>query len=160
MSSKPKSLNRSRGMTLIEVLLAVLIFAGGMLGMSAFQSRILSISQLAYLNNYANLFAYDMLDRIKSNQIYGVEGPGYSVDPGDPPSEYPVKCVNGDCTPAELAAYDIDQWKFLVHEHLPGGDGSIAKSDEPEGRVYTISIFFDDSKGEKEKKQVTVRGIL
>ncbi|WP_083232669.1 type IV pilus modification protein PilV [Endozoicomonas atrinae] len=140
-------ISKDHGFTLIEVLIAVLILASGMLGISAIQSRSLSYGQIAYFNNTANALGYDMLDRIKANRVVSVDGAGYTVAIGSIPTAYPNDCVVGTCTPAELASYDVNQWKFIVNRQLPNGDGSITFTDTPEGRSYTITIFFDDIKG-------------
>lgn len=148
----------SYGFTLVEVLISVLILASGMLGISAVQTRSLSYSQIAYFNNAANTIGYDMLDRIRSNPVFSIDGPGYSVGLGSIPTVYPDNCVVADCTPAQLATYDINQWKFIINEQLPNGDGSVVMADTPEGRVYTITIFFDDSRGALPRRNVIIRG--
>lgn len=151
---------RNRGTTLIEVLAAVLILAGGLLGMAALQTRSLTYSNIAYFNTRASMLAYDMLDRIKANSVYSIDGPGYTASLGSIPSNYPRDCETSDCTPTNLAKYDIDQWKFMVDNQLPEGDASIQRVDSPEGRTYTISVFFDDSKGAEARRQIQIRSIL
>lgn len=91
------------GITLIEVLIAVLILAGGMLGTAALQGRSLIYNNQAYLNTQATMVAYDMLDRIRANSVYGLDGPGYSVSLGNLPATYPTTCEIATCTPVELA---------------------------------------------------------
>lgn len=151
---------RQKGITLIEVLITILILAGGLLGMAALQSRSLMFNNAAYLNTLSNMLAFDMLDRIRANKVYAINGPGYSVSVGNVPSSYADYCETGDCSPVELARYDIGQWKFLLDQHLPDGDGTIVKTDTPEGRNYTITVFFDDSKGQESRRQVILRSTL
>ena len=148
------------GVTLIEVLITVLILAGGMLGTAALQSRSLAYNNQAYLNTQANMMAYDMLDRMIANSAYSIDGPGYSASLGNMPAAYSTTCETGSCTPDELALYDIEQWKFLINEQLPNADGTIQKADTPEGRNYTISIFFDDSRGQQSRRQIILRSTM
>ena len=151
---------QQKGVTLIEVLITILILAGGMLGMAALQSRSLMFNNIAYLNTLSNMMAFDMLDRIRANSVYAIDGPGYSVSVGNTPADYNNDCETGNCTPVELAQYDIDQWKYLLDQHLPDGDGTIVKTDSPEGRNYTITVFFDDSKGQDSPRQIILRSTL
>ncbi len=147
-------------MTLLEILITVIILASGLLGMAALQTRSISYNNIAYLNSLSNILAYDMLDRIRANPVYALNGAGYSASVGNVPATYPDDCDTADCTPAELAVYDIAQWKFILNAQLPDSDGSIVKTDTPEGRNYTITVFFDDSKGQQSRRQVILRSTL
>ncbi len=161
MSSGSLSSRRSEpGMTLVEILITVVILASGLLGMAALQTRSISYNSIAYLNSLSNIIAYDMLDRIKANPVYAVDGPGYSASVGNVPTTYPDDCDTADCTPSELARYDIEQWKFILDAQLPNADGSIVRTDTPEGRNYTITVFFDDSKGQQPRRQVILRSTM
>ncbi len=151
---------KQKGVSLIEVMIAVFILASGLLGMAALQTRSLDYNNIAHLNNRANMIAYDILDRIKANSSHSINGPGYRVSLGNIPSQYRTTCETRDCDPAELAAYDIDQWKFIIDRQLPDGDGSIIISDNADGRTYTITIFFDDSKGQESRKQIVLRSLM
>lgn len=145
------------GFTLVEVLISVLILTSGMLVISVLQMKSLSFNQTAYFNNVANIIGYDMLDRIRSNPVIAVDGSGYRASTGSIPSTYPDNCVDADCTPEQLASYDVNQWKFIINEQLPDGDGTIVMTESREGRVYTITIFFDDSKGTLSRRSVVIR---
>ncbi len=148
-----------QGFTLLEVLVSVLILAAGMLGVSVIQSRSLAYGQIAHLNNAANTIAYDMLDRIRANRIFSVDGTGYSAGLGNIPSVYPVDCEVSTCTPSQLANYDIGQWKFILDQQLPNADGTITFANGSVSRVYTITIFFDDNKGASAaRRSVVVEG--
>ena len=145
------------GFTLVEVLVSVLILTSGMLVISAVQTKSLSFNQAAYFNNAANVIGYDMLGRIRSNPVIAVNGAGYKAVLGSIPKSYPDNCVKADCTPAQLASYDINQWKFIINERLPDGDGTISMVKTGKRRVYTITIFFDDSKGTLPGRSVVIR---
>ena len=145
---------------MVEIMIAVLILAVGLVGVSSLANRSISYNQSAYYTGMANVLAYDMLDRIKANTTFSVNGTGYAVNLGGTPSRYVVNCEgnNANCTPRQMATYDISQWKFLLAEHLPEGDGTIVAVDRPEGRVYTITVVFDDSKGTSPRRSVVVEG--
>jgi len=60
-------LSNSKGFTLIEALIAVVILAIGLLGIAGLQATNLKNNQSAYNRSQATLLAYDMADRIRAN---------------------------------------------------------------------------------------------
>jgi len=56
------------GFTLIEILVAMLILAIGMLGIAAMQLRGLQYNHDAYLRSQVNLLAYNISDRMRLNR--------------------------------------------------------------------------------------------
>ncbi|AMO55716.1 type IV pilus modification protein PilV [Endozoicomonas montiporae] len=150
----------NRGLTLIEVMIATLIVGSGLLGAAALQNQSIQYHNQARLNTLANQFAYDMMNRIIANRTYSTTGTGYSITTGNIPAVYPTTCETSSCTPAQLAQYDINQWKFLINTHLPSGDGTIAFTDTSGIREYTITISFDDSKGQSLPQEVILRGLM
>jgi len=61
------SRRRQSGMALVEVLVAVLVLALGMLGAAAIQLNALKYTDSARMTSQASFIAYDMLDRIRAN---------------------------------------------------------------------------------------------
>lgn len=55
------------GMTLVEVLVATVILASGLLGAAAVQLNALKHTDSALMTTQASFIAYDMLDRIRAN---------------------------------------------------------------------------------------------
>src|SRR5471032_2899795 len=55
------------GMTLIEVLVAVLILAVGLLGAAVIQLNALKYTDSSRMISQASFIAYDMLDRVRAN---------------------------------------------------------------------------------------------
>ncbi|MCW7553829.1 type IV pilus modification protein PilV [Endozoicomonas gorgoniicola] len=153
--------NRSQnGITLIEVLIANIILAAGLLGAAALQNQTLQFNNQARLNTLANMLAYDMMSRIIANNEFSTTGTGYSAPAASIPATYPDACETSSCNPTQLADYDINQWKFLVRQYLPDGDGTIAFTTTTGNREYTITISFNDSRGRDTDRQVILRGTL
>lgn len=100
-------LKKSSGFGLIEVLIAIYIFATGILGIASMQLNGLSMLSNSNALNIAVISAGDMADRIRSNPI-GLEEGAYSSLVGR--DEKPV--CEGVCTPQQKAlsdAYDIQK---------------------------------------------------
>ncbi|MGA9223012.1 MAG: type IV pilus modification protein PilV, partial [Pseudomonas graminis] len=58
---------RQQGTTLIEVLVALLVLAIGLLGAAALQLNALKYTDSSRLSSQASFIAYDMMDRIRAN---------------------------------------------------------------------------------------------
>ena len=105
----------ARGFTLIEILVALVVLAVGMLGIAALYVESLRAGRTSINRITAVTLAADMADRIQANPnaaaSYAGAGPGMDRD-----------CVNGAvaCTPAELADDDWFRWLQDVSAQLPG----------------------------------------
>jgi type IV pilus assembly protein PilV len=114
------------GMTLIEVLVALLILSVGLLGAAAFQLNALKYTDSARMTSQASFIAYDMMDRIRANAAAD-----YTVTPP----------TSGNLS----VARDQDLYDFtsnIVNFGGPTATGSITLNQ----RVYTITITWDDSR--------------
>ncbi|WP_285418218.1 type IV pilus modification protein PilV [Pseudomonas sp. efr-133-TYG-5] len=115
-----------QGMTLIEVLVALLILTVGLLGAAAVQLNALKYTDSSRMTSQASFIAYDMLDRIRANS-----GADYTVTPP---------------TAGNLSvARDQDLYDFatnIVNFAGPTATGSITLNQ----RVYTITITWSDAR--------------
>ena len=107
--------SRQRGFSLIEVLIAMLVLAIGLLGMAQMQASGLRSTHGAYLRTQATLLAGDMLDSMRAN-LTVARGGGYDVS------------YVGGAIPIPgtgLANTDVTAWKANLNALLPNGDGQI-----------------------------------
>jgi type IV pilus assembly protein PilV len=114
------------GMTLIEVLVALLILGVGLLGAAAIQLNALKYTDSSLMSSQASFIAYDMMDRIRANS-----GADYTVTPP----------TSGNLN----VTRDQDLYDFTTNITSFGGPtatGSITLNQ----RVYTITITWDDSR--------------
>ena len=126
----------SAGFTLVEVLVAVLILAIGLLGMAGLQVTGLQANNAAYLRSQATELAYEFADRIRANRvaIYTVEG----TETAPPPKD----CISSSCNSAEMSAADIYQWLTSVRSTFPLGTATVTQN----GGIYVINISWDDNR--------------
>ncbi|NND64685.1 MAG: type IV pilus modification protein PilV [Gammaproteobacteria bacterium] len=118
------------GVTLVEILVALVVMSIGLLGLAALQSDALRSSNTAILQTKAIGFATDMADRIRANPT---AGDAYVLALGDNPGLptpdcYDLAAADTDCTPAEMASADHFYWISKVSNSktgIPEGDGSI-----------------------------------
>lgn len=130
---------KNRGFTLIEVLIAMLILAIGVLGIVALQFKGLQYNQDAYLRTQVNLLAYDIADRMRLNQDNAADyasGLTNWTVPGNEPSG-----CDFTGTAAVGTDNDLDCWKLQLYNSIP--PGSIADISSA-GGLYTIAIQWTD----------------
>lgn len=126
-----KKLNVQQGATLIEIAITVLILSTSLLAMATLQARSLQFNKGSAVRSQANIFAYDIMDRIRINRgtaSGNIEG--YSADYGaTPPGN-------------SLAVSDVSEWRQNLADTLPGGEGKISCSFT--SRVCTITIRWSE----------------
>ena len=97
----------NRGFSLVEVLVALVVMAVGMLGIAGLYVEGLRAGRTSVYRSAAITLASDMADRIRSNPNGAYAGGGPGEDMG---------CVNGgaDCDPDQLATDDWFRWRDAV----------------------------------------------
>jgi type IV pilus assembly protein PilV len=129
---------QSRGFSLMEVLVALIILSIGLLGTAAMQLAGLRYGYSANLVYVATLQANDMADRIRANPR-GLAAGHYNriVGTGSDPG-----CINSTCTPAQMAATDAFQWNSNNALVLPSGIGTVSGSGA--GSTFTITVAWTE----------------
>ena len=145
--NKYQNINSDSGFTLVEVLVALLIVALGMLGNAMLQLQGMKNSNDAYIRSQIGLFAYDIADKIRANR----ECQGQYLTQGffTTASPYVVGTSNaGNCdhaSPLGSAGMtnEIACMGATLDQGLPpGSQASIFSADvTPAGANRTISIF-------------------
>ena len=114
---------RQHGFTMLEVLIAVLVFSLGMLGLAGLLIFAIRSNHVAYLRTQATFLAHNMADRMSANPT-GLWQDNYHVD-AIAAVGTPVPTCAGGCSPADLATRDIDAWSQQLHTFLPAAEGTI-----------------------------------
>jgi type IV pilus assembly protein PilV len=109
------------GFNLIEVLVTLVLFAIGLLGLAGLQTRSLSNTHASVYRTIASQQAYDLADRIAAN-LAGVIAGNYDNLTATVPTN--PNCVTSGCTPAKMALTDQYQWLRANAVVLPGGSGT------------------------------------
>ena len=135
------ALNKQGGISLIEVLVAVLVLAIGLLGVAGLQSASLKNSTDVYFGQQAMTYSQDLINRIMANRDAASTG-DYADDP--PASEPAKNCSSEACTSAEVADWDLWQWSQDLTNGFgapPSAAASVAWANAT--GEYTIAITWD-----------------
>jgi type IV pilus assembly protein PilV len=126
--------HRSRGFSLLEVMVSVGILSVALLGTAGLMAASLRNTNTAYYRSQATILADDMLDRIRTN-IAEAKGDKYDID------SYAAGTEPDLTGKAGLALYDCEEWTAMIGESLPGGVGTVQVDDDD---VATIEIKWSD----------------
>lgn len=109
----------ARGFTLLEVLIAVLIFTLGLLGVAGLMVLSVRTNHSAYLRTQASFLAQSMAERMRSNGGHANDYNG-TYDSGTAGGS---PCTV--CAPAGLVARDTALWSQQLIDQLPDGTATI-----------------------------------
>jgi type IV pilus assembly protein PilV len=152
----PGAPRRSRGVTMIEALVALVILSVGMLGIAGLYVSGIKAGRSALLRTQAVNLASDMADRIRANRR---AQDAYDIDSyAGAPAEQ--GCIGAACTPEELAEDDLARWIAAVQATLPGRplaevDVQFVDVAGDAADRYTVSVTWHEA-GEEQPSTYTL----
>jgi type IV pilus assembly protein PilV len=117
-----------RGFTLLEVLVALLIFSLGLIGIAGLLTVSVVTNHSAYLRTQAIFLAQGMADRMHANplglwnnsyQLHSITTPPTAPTAAAALPSTPQDCSAASCTYAEVATRDLQQWQNQLRTFLP-----------------------------------------
>jgi type IV pilus assembly protein PilV len=112
----------SRGVSLLEVLISILLSAIGLLALAGANVSAMRYSKMSQYRGTATVLAKDIAERMRANKL-GLGSYAYATSWSSQATAAGVddSCETADCTAAELAAYDLANWRNVVQNQLPHG---------------------------------------
>ena len=129
-----QAVRSSRGYSLLEVLIALLVFSIGLLGLAAMMVSAVRGNHQAYHHSQAVYVANAMADGMRAN-LAAVNAGNYnttwiSTAPGN-------ACTTA-CNAEQLAARDLATWARMASGRLPEGELQIQCEDVPGADVSSL----------------------
>ena len=136
--------HRQRGVYLIEVLIAALIFAVGLLSVALLQVTGLKNTDSAAFYSQATTLATEIIDRMRINRDSARAG-NYDV------------ALTVTPTGGTIEATDLINWKADLNGRLPSGDGAVDCTTT--AGLCVVTVQWDDSRATagNAAKQITLR---
>jgi type IV pilus assembly protein PilV len=133
-------IRKDSGFSMVEVLVALVVLAIGLLGIAALYLNSLQSGRTAIYRTQAITLAADLADRIRMNRSAQA---AYGSLFADAEAVVGSCSTTGGCSDADLASTDLANWKAEVAEQLPNGEGQVVvtapvAAGEPATYVVTV----------------------
>lgn len=156
--ARPKLSRRTRekGSTLIEALVAMLVLSVGLLGIAGLASASLRYSQGAWARAAVASGLSDIADRVRSNPTAAITDYAFtSRTYEEQRSDFEARrtaddhgdlaiardCLKQVCTPTQLSAYQLTDWRNSVNRSMPGG--AVWISGQRDTQYVATIMWFD-----------------
>lgn len=123
------------GVSMIEFLVALIIFAFGTLGLAGLQTQALAYSQGSLYRSQATTLTDDILDRMRADRANAKAGTWNTL----------LTANAASITGPTIAQTDLKDWKQQVEALLPSGQAAV----DVNANIVTITIQWDDSRGNR-----------
>lgn len=140
----PSGIHRQRGVGLIEILVAVLILALGLLGMAGLQANALKTNQSSYARGQAVMLSYYMLDAMRADRASALSLT-YNTGAVSAGVIAPI-CNPLAITGASLSDNNRRDWLQSLRTSLGNEDTTCGAISCDVTGVCTIQITWDDSR--------------
>ncbi len=142
-------LRRSKGFSLIEVMVALIICAFGLLGLAKMESLALSSTSVAGSRSVVAIEASSMAAAMHANRAYwatAIAPAVTTVSTASLAATNPVCTTAGACTTAtQMANYDVQQWAVALNSVLPNFFGTITCTTSGPPISCTITIKWAEA---------------
>lgn len=124
-----------QGVSLVEVLISVLLFSIGLLGLAAMQLNSMKANQTAAVRSHATFLAYEMADRMRAARGDAQAG-FYNLSVT---AALPCNPATETCLPFQR---DLAEWRNNLAKQLPDGSGGVVQN----GDLFTIIVQWNEER--------------
>lgn len=148
-----------RGFSLVEVMVALIVIAVGLLGIGKMQALAIASTSSARMRSLAAIEAASMAAAMHADRDYWDATPPLtttvtgtavtSSTAGFPAAN--ANCLDGStgatlpCTTTELASYDLEQWALALNQLLPSAKVTISCPNATPPLTCTIQISWSEN---------------
>lgn len=154
-------ISKQNGFTLVEILVAMVVLSIGLLGLAGLQSAALQSNFSANARTQATIYANNLIDRMRANPSDASETAYINANAvmslAAPPNNQLCNAVT-PCTPAQMAAADLDDFFTELSARLANPSAVICLDSTPEdgtpaaaacdgmGPDLVLKIWWDDDR--------------
>lgn len=138
-----------KGFSLLESMIAIIVMVLGILGILGAQMKTLTDTQASVRRAQAIRLIGDLGERLQNNPDALGNLSTYTTSP-----KTSNDCSSAVCTPAELATYDIKQWRTNVTNTLPGSNVNIFLPQNSTNQLGVV-IGWNENKYLQNGKELT-----
>lgn len=155
-----KTYKHSKGVTLIEVLVALVIVAIGLLGIAKMQALAIASTRVSTVRSLIAIEAASLASSMHSNRVYwtgvgsgvatfqaGVNGALMTNSTDNnllaPMPDWSTHCITSACVGAPMAEYDLLNWGAALQNVMPTATGTVDCSGSP--ATCTITVNWTES---------------
>jgi type IV pilus assembly protein PilV len=132
--------SRQQGATMIEVLVSIVLASFALLALAGVNASSVRYTKMSQYRATASQLANDMGERIRANKgASTAPTTGFFAGNYDYTDDFAAQAATptlpgelcnlgaSNCTPAQIAALDLAQWRILVRNQLPEGSVFLAR---------------------------------
>ncbi len=131
--------SNNHGFTLIEVLISLLIFGVGIIGVTALTTQSQKITYQAYQSMIATWQLHDMMELIRANASQASGSTQYEHSYKGTESRATKDCIANECNASEMADYDVLLWLSETSNVLPSAEGTVSRA----ASAFTLTLYWD-----------------
>lgn len=142
--------HRSRGASLVEVLVAIVVLSVALVGAAGVQMQSMKLGQVSQQRATAVQQASALIERMRANVAAAAASPSpyvfdaqYAnipqamIDMGTIPA-----CTAGACSPQDLAKNQLHGWLTGLAQTIPGGRGNVTRLTNVDGAPYAVTVMW------------------
>ncbi|RBW46833.1 type IV pilus modification protein PilV [Psychromonas sp. B3M02] len=133
-----------KGFTLIEVLIALIIVAIGVLGHAKMQAKSMNMAQQGFFAQTANTALLDLAQRMRANSDLAASFVFSNLSDGADITAS-KDCSSNSCDEDEFATEELAEWFDHLQNNLPSPRFSV-EVDSSDVNLYNLMLIWDAAK--------------
>ena len=134
---------RNSGMSLLEVMIAVVVFSIGLIGVAALMLTSMRNNDATLARTQSTILANEMYEEMRANLPGAIAGNYTIAMAATLPMTASPACDSAICDTSQMAAWDLAQWATRINQVLVGSDASIAVDTSVDPMIIQIAVQFD-----------------
>lgn len=139
------SAGRQRGMSLIETLIAVVVFSVGSIGVASMMITSMRNNDATLQRTNSTMLAVEIYEQMLAN-LPAAEAGSYNLamDASLPTTTLDCAAAGSTCSPAQIAEWDLALWSARLTQILAGADAAISVNTATDPLTIQIQVRYDE----------------